>query len=382
MGPHALCLGTAETHDDHVDSAAIDTAGLAALVSTLQDRGYRVVGPTVSDDAIVLAELDSADDLPRGWGVDVAPGHYRLRRREDDAAFGHSAGPQSWKQFLHPSRQLLWSSDGAEPDESPRYAFLGVRGCDLAAIATLGGVLGAGAHPDQGFTGRLGQTFVVAVNCTEPGGLCFCASMGTGPAAGPGYDLALTERDGPGGAWYVVDVGSDDGADVLAALPHRRADEAEIAAARSDVAEAAHHMGRQMPAGDLRDLLVNSRESAQWEEVASRCLTCGNCTMVCPTCFCTTVEDVTDLTGGHAQRWMQWASCFELDFTFVHEGAVRESGASRYRHWLTHKLGTWHDQFGTSGCVGCGRCIAWCPTGIDITEEMARLSAAAEAADD
>ena len=227
-----------------MSSTVIDTAGLQQLVSTLIDRGYRVVGPTLSDNAIVLAELQSADDLPRGWGVDVGPGHYRLRRRDDDALFGHSAGPQSWKQFLHPPRQRLWSSDGAEPEEVPRYAFIGVRACDLSAIAMLNGVLGTGTHPNQGFVGRLRQIFVVAVNCTEPGGLCFCASMGTGPAVGPGYDLALTERIDGGGRRYVVDVGSDDGAAVLAELPHREADQGEIDSARSDVSEAANRMGR------------------------------------------------------------------------------------------------------------------------------------------
>ncbi len=365
-----------------MDSAVIDATGLQRLVSTLIDRGYRVVGPTASDNAIVLAELSSADDLPQGWGVDVGPGHYRLRRRDDDALFGHSAGPQSWKQFLHPPRQKIWSSDGSEPEETPRYAFIGVRACDLSAIAMLNGVLGTGSHPDEGFVGRLRRIFVVAVNCTEPGGLCFCASMGTGPAVGPGYDLALTERTDDGGRRYVVDIGSEDGADILAALPHRDADRAEIDTARSDVAEAAHHMGRQMPTGDLRELLIESRESPHWEEVASRCLTCGNCTMVCPTCFCTSVEDVTDLTDQHAERWMNWASCFEFDFTFVHEGSVRQSDSSRYRHWITHKLGTWHDQFGSSGCVGCGRCITWCPTGIDITEEMNTLAGLAEDDDD
>ena len=202
-----------------MSSAVIDSAGLQQLLSVLIDRGYRVVGPRLSDNAIVLSELTSADDLPRGWGVDVAPGRYRLRRRDDNALFGHSAGPQSWKQFLHPPRQRLWSSDGAEPDEPPRYAFIGVRACDLSAIKILNGVLGAGTHPDQGFVGRLKRIFVVAVNCTEPGGLCFCASMGTGPEVGPGYDLALTERIADDSCHYVVDVGSDDGAGVLAALP-------------------------------------------------------------------------------------------------------------------------------------------------------------------
>lgn len=359
-------------------SAVIDATGLDRLIATLIERGYRVVGPKLSDNAIVLGELNSADDLPRGWGVDVAPGQYRLRRRDDDALFGHSAGPQSWKQFLHPPRQRVWSSDGTPPEEPPRYAFIGVRACDLSAIKILNGVLGVGAYPDQGFVGRLRRIFVVAVNCTEPGGLCFCASMGTGPEVGPGYDLALTERIDGDGCNYVVDVGSDDGADVLAALPHRDADQSEIDSARSDVSEAANRMGRQMPEGDLRELLIESRESPRWEDVASRCLTCGNCTMVCPTCFCTSTEDITDLSGEHAERWMQWASCYEFDFTYTHPDAVRQSGESRYRHWITHKLGTWHDQFGSTGCVGCGRCIAWCPTGIDITEEMNALAGLAD----
>jgi ferredoxin len=367
---------------EHRGVAAFDAAGLHRLIEVLIERGYRVVGPTLRDNAIVLAELQSADDLPRGWGVDVGPGHYRVRRRDDDAAFGHSAGPQSWKQFLHPPRERLWAGtrDGAaEPDDPeervPRYAFLGVRGCDLAAIATLDGVLGRSEYPDNSFVGRRRRAFVVAVNCTEPGGLCFCASMGTGPAVGPGYDLALTERSAGDGTSYLVDVGSEEGADVLAVVAHRTAGDDEIASARADVEEAAHHMGRQMPDTDLRELLIRSRESPQWDEVASRCLTCGNCTMVCPTCFCTTTEDVSDLTGEHAERWREWASCFEFDFTYVHGGgSVRQSGSSRYRHWLTHKLGTWHDQFGMSGCVGCGRCIAWCPTGIDITAEMNKMA--------
>jgi ferredoxin len=371
-------------------TAVFDTAGLQQLVAALIERGYRVVGPTLRGNAIELAELESAHDLPRGWGVDVGPGHYRVRSRDDAAVFGHSAGPQSWKQFLHPPRQRLWCgrADGtgdAEPEEVPRYAFLGVRGCDLAAISTLDRVLGGGAYPDGGFVNRRRQIFVIAVNCTEPGGLCFCASMGTGPAVGPGYDLALTELLDGDEPSYLVDVGTEDGAEVLAAVAHRAASADEIDGARTEVSDAANRMGREMPSGDLRELLVASRESPHWEEVASRCLTCGNCTMVCPTCFCTSTEDVTDLTGEHAERWSHWASCFEFDFTFVHEGSVRQSGPSRYRHWLTHKLGTWHDQFGMSGCVGCGRCIAWCPTGIDITEEMntlAQMLEQAESGDD
>jgi ferredoxin len=356
-----------------VNGAALDRAGLDQLVEVLIADGYCVIGPTVRDGAIVLAELDSGAQLPAGWGVDVAPGRYRLQRRSDAAVFAHSAGPQSWKQFLHPPRQRLFTDDGDgfEPvaHDPPRYAFLGVRGCDLAAIATLGTVL----RGTDGFARRRDGLFVVAVGCTEPGGVCFCASMGTGPAPGPGYDLSLTERIDGTGHRFLVDVGSVAGAALLDRVAHHRATAAEVNDARNAVAAAADRMGRQMPSCDLRALLRDNRESPHWDVVAERCLTCGNCTMVCPTCFCTTVEDVTDLTGEHAERAERWASCFELDFSYLHGGSVRVSGASRYRQWMTHKLSTWYDQFGGSGCVGCGRCIAWCPVGIDITEEAAAL---------
>lgn len=357
-------------------TALLDRSGLDALVRVLTARGYRVVGPTVRDGAIVLAELESGAQLPDGWGVDVAPGSYRLHRRTDGAVFSHSAGPQSWKQFLHPAHRPLWTSD--EPgsytpaqEEPVRYAFLGVRGCDLAAIATLTTVLADGEHPDRSFRRRRRGVFIVAVGCTEPGGLCFCASMGTGPAPGPGYDLALTERIDADGHRFLVETGSDEGAGVLAELDRREASAAEVADAADALAAAADRMGRTLPPADeVRALLRDSRESPHWKTVADRCLTCGNCTMVCPTCFCTTTEDVTDLATDRVERAERWASCFELDFSYLHGGSVRTSGASRYRQWITHKLSSWHDQFGGSGCVGCGRCIAWCPVGIDITEEV------------
>lgn len=358
-------------------SAVLDRDGLSALIGALRADGYRVIGPTVRDGAIVLDTVLSGQDLPAGWGVAVGPGRYRLVRRGDAAVFAHSTGQQSWKQYLHPPRRPLWRADQdgftAVEDQPEPMAFLGVRACDLAAIHTLTGVLAGGTHADRGYARRRRGLFVVAVGCTEPGGLCFCASTGSGPGPGPGYDLALTERLDGTEPWYVVRVGTELGRRVLAGLPRREATEAELAEADAAVAAAADRMGRSLPPGDVAGLLRGNRESPVWADVAERCLTCGNCTMVCPTCFCTTSEDRSDLSGSveHSQRW---ASCFELDFSYVHGGPVRSSGAGRYRQWISHKLSTWHDQFGMSGCVGCGRCIAWCPVGIDITEELARLA--------
>ena len=356
---------------------------LAPLVRALTAEGYRVVGPTVRDGAIVLAELDSAEALPYGWGVSTGPGRYRLRRRADRAAFGHAAGPRSWKSFLHPPRSPLWSAergpDGftvtVPPADEVRYAFLGVRGCDLRAIAIQDAVLG---RADGGYARRRAGLFVVAVSCTEPAATCFCASTGCGPGVDAGYDLALTELADGDGVRYVVTTGSPDGERLLATLPTEPAPPGVVATARAAVDAAAGRMRRALPEADLRELLAGSYDAARWDRTAQRCLSCGNCTMVCPTCFCTTVQDVTDLSGDHAERWLRWDSCFDLDFSHLHGGPVRTSTRSRYRQWLTHKLGTWHDQFGGSGCVGCGRCIAWCPVGIDLTEEVGTLATRSE----
>ncbi|MFJ1654559.1 4Fe-4S dicluster domain-containing protein [Streptomyces sp. NPDC088337] len=363
------------------DGMVIGKDGVSALVDVLIARGFTVVGPTARDGAIVLAELESADQLPYGWGVELEAGQYRLRERLDGAAFANAAGPQSWKTFLHPARVRQWSADRvggetvftAEELPPPRYAFLGVRPCDLRAIAIQDRVLTGGPHHDAVYQGRRSGAFLVAVECTEPGGTCFCVSMGTGPSAGSGYDLVMTEVVDEDGHRFWIRSGSQEGADILAELPAHPADPATRDAGRAGVTAAANRMGRTMPEADLRNLMAGTLDAPRWDDVAGRCLTCGNCTMVCPTCFCTTTEDVTDLTGDHAERWRLWDSCFDLDFSHLHDGPVRASTRSRYRQWMTHKLGTWYDQFGSSGCVGCGRCIVWCPVAIDITEEAAAL---------
>jgi ferredoxin len=365
------------------NSSVISPDALQALVEALRGRGYRVLGPTLRDGAIVYDELESAAELPVGWTESQDAATYRLERREDEARFGYAVGPHSWKQFLLPPRVRLWQArrdgDGSleveqEPlDETP-LAFLGVRSCELHAIGIQDRVFLGGRVVERDYAARRDGAFVVAVNCFEPGGTCFCDSMGTGPKAEAGYDLALTEIL-EGEHRLLVEVGTETGREVLEELPRREARDADLAAASAAVEGAAQKMGRWLDATDLRDLLQRNLEHPRWNDVAERCLTCGNCTMVCPTCFCTSVEDATDLTGESAERTRVWDSCYSVDYSYIHGGSIRPTGRSRYRQWLTHKFGTWHDQFGSSGCVGCGRCITWCPVGIDVTEELTAIRA-------
>ena len=358
------------------------------LLTALRRRSYRVLGPTVRNGAIVYDDLDCADELPTGWTDRQDGGTYRLERREDEARFGYAVGPHSWKRFLFPPRVRLWraSLNGSgptveeEPPDQTPFALVGVRSCELHAIEIQDRVLLAGKFSDRDYAARREGAFIVAVDCFEPGGTCFCTSMGTGPKVEAGYDLALSELL-EGDHRFLAVAGSERGAEVLAELPGRPAEPMDVEVADAAVASAAERMGRTMESFDLRDLLARNLEHPRWDDVARRCLTCGNCTMVCPTCFCTAVEDETDLAGTEVERSRVWDTCFSLDYSYIHGGSIRPSGRSRYRQWMTHKLGTWHDQFGTSGCVGCGRCITWCPVGIDITEEVAAIRATEEVSD-
>lgn len=364
--------------------AVMEAGELDRLIAALERRGFRVIAPALRDGAIAYEEVAGLDDLPAGWTDRQAPGEYRVEKRDDGALFGYAVGPHSWKRYLHRAYLTLWRArrdhDGGlkvedGDDEDARYAFIGVRACDLAAIGIQDRVLMGGEHVDSHYARRRDKAFIVAVNCAEPAGTCFCVSMQTGPAVTSGYDLALTELIDGDGHRFLVEFGSAAGRDAMSEVAHRPADDGDIDAARAVVDRAAERMGREMETDGLPDLLARNLEHPRWDDVAERCLTCTNCTMVCPTCFCTSVEDHTDLEGGVAERTRRWDSCFTLDFSYLHGGSVRRETRSRYRQWMTHKLGTWHDQFGSSGCVGCGRCITWCPVGIDITEEAAAIRA-------
>ena len=358
---------------------------LDQLFGALTRRGYTVIGPTVRENAIVYDEISASAELPEGWSDEQEAGYYRLRRRGDGALFAHNVGPHSWKHYQLPPEVRLWrahrAADGSlqqveEPSRKPpRYAFIGVRACDLAATGILDHVLLGGSHPDPAERARRTDVFVVAAQCTQAGATCFCSSMGSGPTATSGFDLALTELLEGGRHYFLIEVGSEDGAELLRELTHARAQQRDLDVARSAHAQAEQQMGRELDSSDVRELLYRNYESPRWDEVAERCLTCGNCTMVCPTCFCTSVEDVTDLSGEQVERHQRWDSCFTIDYSHIHGGPVRASPRSRYRQWMTHKLATWIDQFGSSGCVGCGRCITWCPVGIDITEEVRAIRA-------
>jgi sulfhydrogenase subunit beta (sulfur reductase) len=360
------------------EQVIISKESLQTIFDALHAGGYSLIGPTLADEAIIYDEIKSISDLPIGWTSEQAPGSYRLRRRADDAYFGFSVGPYSWKRYLYPPHLRLFTTrkEGnkrfvVEPAAAvaPRYAFIGMRACELAAVAVQDRVFIEGAIQEPYYRQRREQAFFLAVNCTEPASTCFCASMNSGPRCVTGFDLALTELKES----FLVEVGSPLGARMMAGSGWQPAGALAMNQARQALAETQTKMGRHLETGDLPGLLLENLDHPRWDEVATRCLSCMNCTMVCPTCFCTDVQDVSDLTGAVTERIRVWDSCFNPDFSYVHGGHLRPNVRARYRQWLTHKLASWVGQFGTSGCVGCGRCITWCPAGIDLIEEVAAI---------
>jgi ferredoxin len=344
------------------------------LIDVLRSTGFRVIGPRALDGVIQFAELDDAGQLPRGIRDRQAPGEYRLEQTGSPRCFLWANGPQAIKPHAFAPTQVLWRterrSDGtlafedAHREATQSVALLGVRACDLAALALQDSHF-LGKVADPCYAVRREGLFLVAVHCSHPAATCFCASTGDGPSCSGGFDIALHELD----EGYLVEAGSTIGETILEQLPTQAASEAQCAQADREIVEAAAQQRRALPAGRLRERLFDRLDHPRWHAVGERCLSCGNCTSVCPTCFCHSERDAPQLGGAASEHLREWDSCFSEGHSYLHGFVVRPQTEHRYRQWLTHKLGSWHEQYGRSGCVGCGRCISWCPVGIDITEE-------------
>jgi sulfhydrogenase subunit beta (sulfur reductase) len=353
------------------------------LLEILRASGYRCIGPQVRDGTIVYDAIETVDQFPAGVRDIQRPGAYRLERTGGPRWFAWADGPQALKPLTFSPRETLWRAEHTE-DGTVRFresqppvqplAVIGVRACDLAALALQDKHFLGGAFRDPYFQARRENLFLIAADCMDPAETCFCASTGDGPGAESGFDIALSELD----EGFIVRAGSARGQDILSKLPLEHATQDQVLTAQDSIRKAAEIQVRGFPSRNLRQVLFSNLGHPRWNDVAARCLSCGNCTSVCPTCFCHSEGEQPSLDGRRTEHTREWDSCFTAGHSYFAGVVVRSDTRLRYRQWLTHKLGSWHDQYGRSGCVGCGRCITWCPVGIDITREAAAVYAGAE----
>ncbi len=358
-------------------ASTVDISGLDRLLDLIKSEGYNIIGPVVEDGAVKKGTIKSINDLPQGYTDSQAPGSYTLTYDENNKElFSWAVGPTSFKDYFFPPKQVLFSGKISKDKVTlvqvdakvSKTCFFGMRPCEVAGMSVLKNVMMGGQYQDPVAADMSQNVLVVATECGFPAETCFCSSFGSGPMASENFDLVITEITN-GDNRYLIRSGSDTGYQLLEKLDLQSASPQDFSERDRIIANSTSQMTRSIDTGTVGGLLAENINSPHWAEIAKRCLSCGNCTLVCPTCFCASFEHSNGLSDDF-EVTKRWDSCFDTEHSYIHGGYVRSSTSSKYRQWMTHKLSTWVDQFGEMGCVGCGRCITWCPVGIDITEEV------------
>ena len=318
---------------------------------------YIVCGPVEGKKSHKFVELDSDSEVSLEYTRTVIPP----------------------KKYLHPQKENLITynrTNGLEaklPEIDRKTVVLGVHPCDARAVMVYDVVFG-GDMPDPYYWNRRKNTIIVAISCTLPDENCFCMSLDDcGPTLeDKGFDLLMTDI----GDSYLIEVGSMEGSLLL---QHQGIFEKATEKARADknktVEISKMKIQRKIP--DVKNLpkfMEQHYDHPVWAKEAEKCVSCGSCTFVCPTCFCYHVEDITKFNLEDGNRVRMWDSCQLIDFAEVAMGEnFRENREARLKWRIYHKLAYWQEQFNNLGCTGCGRCISYCIANIDMTQALAEI---------
>ncbi|MCS7277381.1 MAG: 4Fe-4S dicluster domain-containing protein [Aquificaceae bacterium] len=353
----------------------LNLEGFSELFERLKEE-YRIIAPKIKDGVILYSDVESLKDLPFGIRNVEFPGFCSLERVEGFFTYTHPVN--SIKSFIHPPQlklmKVIKSEEGLKFQVSypeDKFCFFDVRACDLSALSVLDKVfLSSNPHPDPYYWNLRREAFIVAVNCTYATHTCFCTTMGNGPEVKESYHLLITELDGE----FLIEVGLEKGRELMESLKNKRyVEEGDFEKKKERIERAISFMEKAFEREGLPQKLYERMDCRHWEYLDKKCLACTSCTQVCPTCFCFDIVENNHPEFEESERVRVWDSCFSPEFATVHRYNLRQSIHSRYRQWLMHKFAYWVDQFGVFGCVGCGRCITWCPVGIDIRQEVRHL---------
>ncbi len=334
-------------------AAKIKAAALADLLAAAQGAGYEAYAPAKGPEGWAFARYD-------GGAVDFD---------------GYLLTTLSAKGFVLPQLETLLRYDGDEgelaatPAETKRL-LVGVRPCDARALSLMAKVYaGARGFADPHFAGRREKTTLVVFACDKPAATCFCTSTGGGPGDAAGADVMAYQA----GDDYVLAAVSAKGEELWEALQLDDASPEETEKAKTAYAEVAEGMKPLWGLAEVRARLAANFDAAAWEEVAARCLSCGACTFVCPSCHCFDVAD--EGKRGRGARLRFWDACTQPLFTLHASGHnPRARKSQRYRQRVLHKFYYFHENWGENLCVGCGRCVVACPTNVDIREAVALVA--------
>ncbi len=281
-------------------------------------------------------------------------------------------------QFLPADQVLAYTKEARMVEvrgaavEADETVVLGSRPCDAFAVRSLDGVFTTEPAFDP-YRVRREKTTIVSMSCHQPAETCFCTSAGIGPDSTEGSDLLLTEVSGG----FFVEVVTEKGRELVATCREYFTEAGEEGTGERNRAGALlrEKVTREAQYEAVRRVLDRPETFSheEWEKIGQTCIGCGVCTFLCPTCHCFDIVDEPVLDRG--SRWKIWDACQFADFTLEASGHnPRDRQYKRYRNRVFCKFKYYIDFYQMTGCVGCGRCIRYCPVGIDITEAATRAA--------
>jgi len=340
---------------------------LGKLIEVLKAYGYVTYGYKVSRGAVIFDELRNLEDMPLKYRDVQGPGSYRLI--EGNGVRHSFASP---KEVIHPARQELFNVDSNggvsyPPIESKKIALVGIKSCDLASIKVMDRIL----SNDDSYNARRKEALTIVEECINPGDTCFCGSLGTGPYVSEDFDLAYARIDDD---HVLFKYGSRVGLNLVKRLGLKPASEELVNTYSSLMSEAKEKTSPlKFGLSDIENSMLKSMSDVDlWKKLSEKCVGCANCNLVCPTCFCTEFLDDLKLDNS-ASRVRFWVGCLSYVYGLVAGTHFRPELYMRYRHFVLHKFLFYRKQIGLVGCVGCGRCITWCPVGIDLRKTVSEV---------
>lgn len=342
-------------------------------------------------------KMDSAD-LPRLARKLAASGARLVLpvREGDERFYREGADPDSLdlatipknsvKEFLFPKTEKILryqylgkdvTVEDVPPPAAGRTVVFGARPCDAASLPVVE-PLWNWDYKDEFFNARRAATVVVTYACrTAPDEACFCVSVGLGPSSELGADIVLFPLDETAVAVRFVTAAGREFENSFAEFGKGEASEEALEAFRK-TGEAS--LAHRKKFDRVQDWLEAHYEDRLWEEKAFRCIGCGTCTFLCPTCHCFDIQDESCFDAGY--RLKNWDACQFSLFTLHTSGHnPRDTQPKRYRQRIFHKYAVYPKKFGKILCTGCGRCVAHCPVNLSLYDVVATAQERAERGD-